>query len=100
MLTTKALNLCHEIEKLPASEQQTKCSVMASDLHQQLEQLQGACAEKDKQCAAMRFALEQAQRRFRNQHARSVYELKSLATPYDDILNNTNAGLTNPTGEM
>jgi hypothetical protein len=28
----KALELCWEIEKLPASEQQTKISIMASDL--------------------------------------------------------------------
>jgi len=27
------LELCWEIEKLPASEQQTKCSVMASELY-------------------------------------------------------------------
>ena len=29
----KALELCWEIEKLPASEQQTKISIMASELH-------------------------------------------------------------------
>jgi hypothetical protein len=29
----KILQLCHEIEKLPASEQQTKVSLMASELH-------------------------------------------------------------------
>lgn len=31
-LSEQALALCHEIEKLPAGEQQTKCSVAASAL--------------------------------------------------------------------
>jgi hypothetical protein len=35
-LIKKALELCYEIEKLPASEQQTKLSVMASSLYQDL----------------------------------------------------------------
>lgn len=32
----KALALCYAIEELPASEQQTKCSVLASELAQEL----------------------------------------------------------------
>jgi len=38
-LTKKALELCYAIEELPASEQQTKIAVMASDLHGRLEKL-------------------------------------------------------------
>jgi hypothetical protein len=36
-IAQKALELCWEIEKLPASEQQTKVSVMASELRQALD---------------------------------------------------------------
>ncbi len=36
-LKQAALNLCYEIEKLPASEQQTKISIMASDLHHKID---------------------------------------------------------------
>jgi hypothetical protein len=35
-LNKKLLELCYEIEKLPASEQQTKISVMMSDLMQNI----------------------------------------------------------------
>jgi len=38
-LKEKALQLCYAIEDLPASEQQTKISIMASDLHGLLEKL-------------------------------------------------------------
>jgi len=36
MLTKQLLDLCHEIEKLPASDQQTKVSAAASDIYHQL----------------------------------------------------------------
>jgi len=36
-LIEQALNLCYEIEKLPASEQQTKVSIIASDLKRNIE---------------------------------------------------------------
>ena len=32
VLRSIVMNLCWEIEKLPASEQQTKCSIIASEL--------------------------------------------------------------------
>lgn len=35
-LAQQMLELCWEIEKLPCSEQQTKCSVIASSLHSKL----------------------------------------------------------------
>ncbi len=35
----KSLELCWEIEKLPASELQTKVSLMASEIYQQLRKL-------------------------------------------------------------
>ena len=37
MANNQALELCWEIEKLPASEQQTKISVMASNLRSRLD---------------------------------------------------------------
>lgn len=36
VLREKSLQLCYEIEKLPASEQQTKVIIMASELHRLL----------------------------------------------------------------
>jgi hypothetical protein len=36
------LELCHEIEKLPASEQQTKISVMAGEIYQRLKAAENA----------------------------------------------------------
>jgi hypothetical protein len=38
------LQLCYEIEKLPASEQQTKVSLMASELHQQYQSPEKYCS--------------------------------------------------------
>ena len=37
-LAELSYKLCLEIEQLPASEQQTKCSIMASNLHMKLQQ--------------------------------------------------------------
>lgn len=37
ILKDEALKLCHEIERLPASEQQTKVSIKAAALHQSLQ---------------------------------------------------------------
>ena len=41
MANNQALELCWEIEKLPASEQQTKISVMASKLRSRLDDHRG-----------------------------------------------------------
>jgi len=42
-----AYELCLEIEKLPASEQQTKISIMASDLYRQIE---GRRSTQEREC--------------------------------------------------
>ena len=38
-LVENALSLCHEIEKLPASDQQTNVSIRASELHAELRRI-------------------------------------------------------------
>ena len=38
MLSDKALELCYEIEKLPAGLQQTKVSILASELHREIKE--------------------------------------------------------------
>jgi hypothetical protein len=39
LLADKSLQLCYEIEKLPASEQQTNCIILASSLHRDIQGL-------------------------------------------------------------
>ncbi len=46
MLEDMAYALCLEIEKLPASEQQTKCSVLASNLRAEIARAQQARAQQ------------------------------------------------------
>jgi len=47
MFAERMLNLCHEIEKLPAGEQQTKVSIMASELQKEIQAQEDSDLEYD-----------------------------------------------------